>query len=206
MLHDTRKSHLIIGAITCLLTVGFLAGPVSAKDTSHRGGSRHRVGADRRERAHHQSDTRHRVRDRHRGFTSRSAQHAPQQHEQRRGNQNASRNHFSLSWEPAYQHQSRGHYTGRSRSHSVEHRGGDSYSHKSGVRFGLSCDSRPHHEVRRRWVPGHYETRTEKVCVRGGYYETRTTRTWVRGYSQTYTISRPHRHGPSCSIHASVRF
>lgn len=206
MLHDTRKSHLIIGAITCLLTVGFLAAPVSARDTSHRGGLHHRVGTERRERAHHQSNTRHRMRDRHRGFTSRGAQHAPQRHEQRQGNHSASRNYFSLSWGPAYQQHHRGHYSGRFRGHSVEHRSSDAYGNKNGVRIGLSCDLRPRHEVYHRWVPGHYETRTEKVCVRRGYYKTRTTRTWIPGYSHTYTVTRPHRHGPSCSIHGSVRF
>jgi len=80
------------------------------------------------------------------------------------------------------------------------------YAHKGGVRFGLHCDNTPVYEVHRRWVPGCYKTRSEKVCGRPGYYYTRTVRVWVPGYWQTYKTVKPHRHTHTCSIYVGADF
>ena len=225
MLENTRKLRLAIGAVTCILAVGSFATPASAERERGHNEDRHAVqresrghrGAQRESYGHRGHDRRHvkaynfghrghpkvrrssHERRNHRFSTPVQIRHRNSLHNDRHGGHHASRNHrdrhntrharWGFSWT-----------LGNLSVHHNNHRG------HSGVSVGIHCNIGPVYETRIEWVPGHYETQTEKVCVRPGHYETRTIKVWVLGHKITHKVLVPHTHGPRCSIRTHVRF
>jgi len=208
MLRSTRKNDLVIGAVACLFVLGFLAARASAgRGDDHQDGHK----------TVHPKSNNHKGR---RGFGhqrhhhSRSGVNRYAYHDRHQGRRDSDRSHWGFSRPSRDVNVDRNRHQGRrdsDRSHwgSRPSRNVDVYHSRrrgSGVRIALRCDSCPRYEIHRRWVSGHYETRTEEVYTGSEYYETRTIKVWVPGCWVTCKVLVPHRHGPDCSVRVGIRF